>query len=92
MIIYVYCTHMLYMCTVLKHAILDINGEKSICKKSACFTSPAVSLSSHFGLGTEVAGLTRLECTCMWSVGWQKQAIILQSHMCTPLCPFGKLF
>jgi len=55
---------MLCMCTVHKHAILDIivNGEKTLCKKSACFTSPAASLSNHFGLGTEVAGLTRLDC------------------------------
>jgi len=66
MIIFIYCTYMLYMCTVLKYAILDIivNGEKTLCQKSACFTSPAASLSSHFALGTEVAGLTRLDCIC----------------------------
>jgi len=51
------------MCTVLKHAILDIivNGEKTLCKNSACFSSPTASLFGHFGFGTE-AGLTRRNC------------------------------
>jgi len=64
MIMYVYCTHMLCMCTVLILTILDIivNGEKILHKKSACFTSRAASLSSHFGIGMEVAGLTRFDC------------------------------